>query len=145
MSQFIESIDTRDLRLTTSQHEDGPDAMNPDPDQSDAYVTLLNSPGAEGYGLAFTVRKCNDVQVAAVRFSRHSCAGRWRRMSSVGSVAPRLVSASCAGSDGARGSSTWPRPRHEARSDGGRRAPVPRVPHGSNIANRRAIKLLEEF
>lgn len=41
--------------------------MNPEPDCSAAYVTIRTSGGDEGYGLAFTVGRGNDVEVAAVR------------------------------------------------------------------------------
>jgi L-fuconate dehydratase len=41
--------------------------MNPEPDYSAAYVTIRTSEGAEGHGLAFTVGRGNDVEVAAVR------------------------------------------------------------------------------
>src|SRR5690349_14250414 len=41
--------------------------MNPEPDYSAAYVTIRTSAGAEGYGLAFTVGRGNDVEVAAVK------------------------------------------------------------------------------
>src|SRR4051794_7923579 len=41
--------------------------MNPFPDYSAAYVIVRTSAGREGYGLAFTVGRGNDVQVAAIR------------------------------------------------------------------------------
>ena len=52
------------MRFPTSRHLDGSDAMNPFPDYSAAYVVLRTSAGREGYGLAFTVGRGNDVQVA---------------------------------------------------------------------------------
>lgn len=66
-TEVISGIETVDIRFPTSRERDGSDAMNPDPDYSAAYVTVRTSGGQEGYGLAFTVGRGNDVQVAAVR------------------------------------------------------------------------------
>ncbi len=41
--------------------------MNPFPDYSAAYVVVRTSAGREGYGLAFTVGRGNDVQVAGIQ------------------------------------------------------------------------------
>ena len=41
--------------------------MNPFPDYSAAYVVVRTTAGREGYGLAFTVGRGNDVQVAGIR------------------------------------------------------------------------------
>ena len=41
--------------------------MNPFPDYSAAYVVVRTTAGREGYGLAFTVGRGNEVQVAAVQ------------------------------------------------------------------------------
>ncbi len=41
--------------------------MNPFPDYSAAYVVLRTSEGREGFGLAFTVGRGNDVQVAGIQ------------------------------------------------------------------------------
>ncbi|MFG6199839.1 hypothetical protein [Nonomuraea sp. JJY05] len=65
--EVITAIEAVDVRFPTSQELDGSDAMNPEPDYSAAYVTTRTSEGREGYGLAFTVGRGNDVQVAAVR------------------------------------------------------------------------------
>ncbi|MFI6740354.1 enolase C-terminal domain-like protein [Nonomuraea sp. NPDC050451] len=65
--EVITAIEAVDVRFPTSQELDGSDAMNPEPDYSAAYVTIRTSEGREGYGLAFTVGRGNDVQVAAVR------------------------------------------------------------------------------
>jgi L-fuconate dehydratase len=65
--EVISAIDAVDVRFPTSLSLDGSDAMNPEPDYSAAYVTIRTSAGEEGYGLAFTVGRGNDVQVAAVR------------------------------------------------------------------------------
>ncbi|MGW3654040.1 enolase C-terminal domain-like protein [Streptomyces sp. NPDC000878] len=56
-----------DVRFPTSLELDGSDALNPEPDYSAAYVTIRTSSGAEGHGLAFTVGRGNDVEVAAIR------------------------------------------------------------------------------
>ena len=64
--ETITAIEAVDVRFPTSLHLDGSDAMNPEPDYSAAYVTMRTSGGA-GYGLAFTVGRGNDVEVAAVR------------------------------------------------------------------------------
>ena len=67
MTELIASLDTFDVRFPTSRHLDGSDAMNPFPDYSAAYVVIRTSAGREGYGLAFTVGRGNEVQVAAIR------------------------------------------------------------------------------
>ncbi|ADJ44878.1 mandelate racemase [Amycolatopsis mediterranei S699] len=67
LAEVISAIDAVDVRFPTSLSLDGSDAMNPEPDYSAAYVTIRTSDGDEGYGLAFTVGRGNDVEVAAVR------------------------------------------------------------------------------
>ncbi|GAB3004662.1 L-fuconate dehydratase [Saccharothrix stipae] len=67
MTELITALDAVDVRFPTSLELDGSDAMNPEPDYSAAYVTIRTSGGAEGHGLAFTVGRGNDVEVAAVR------------------------------------------------------------------------------
>ncbi|MEU4247668.1 enolase C-terminal domain-like protein [Amycolatopsis sp. NPDC026612] len=67
MAEVISAIDAVDVRFPTSLSLDGSDAMNPEPDYSAAYVTIRTSAGDEGYGLAFTVGRGNDIEVAAVR------------------------------------------------------------------------------
>lgn len=57
----------RDIRFPTSQHADGSDAMNLDPDYSAAYVVLeTDQPGLEGHGLTFTLGRGNELCVAAI-------------------------------------------------------------------------------
>ncbi|HLS92582.1 MAG TPA: L-fuconate dehydratase [Microbacterium sp.] len=65
----IVSVDTIDIRFPTSEHLDGSDAMNPDPDYSAAYlrVTTDADDGHEGHGFVFTIGRGNDVQTAAIR------------------------------------------------------------------------------
>jgi L-fuconate dehydratase len=67
LTEHIVSLDTFDVRFPTSRHLDGSDAMNPSPDYSAAYVVLRTSAGREGYGLAFTVGRGNEVQVAGIQ------------------------------------------------------------------------------
>src|SRR4051812_42400220 len=66
MTRFTQ-FRTVDVRFPTSRELDGSDAMNPEPDYSAAYVTIRTSGGGVGFGLAFTVGRGNDVQVAAIR------------------------------------------------------------------------------
>jgi L-fuconate dehydratase len=63
----ITALDVLDIRFPTSRELDGSDAMNPDPDYSAAYVVLRTDEGPDGYGLAFTIGRGNDVQAAAIR------------------------------------------------------------------------------
>jgi L-fuconate dehydratase len=67
VAEVISAIDSVDVRFPTSRTLDGSDALNPEPDYSAAYVTVRTSAGDEGFGLAFTVGRGNEVQVAAVR------------------------------------------------------------------------------
>ena len=67
MAELITAVEASDVRFPTSLGLDGSDAMNPEPDYSAAYVTIRTSAGGEGYGLAFTVGRGNEVEVAAVR------------------------------------------------------------------------------
>jgi L-fuconate dehydratase len=67
MTEVISAVDAVDVRFPTSRDLDGSDAMNREPDYSAAYVTVRTSGGQEGFGLAFTVGRGNDVQVATVK------------------------------------------------------------------------------
>ncbi|MFE0906549.1 L-fuconate dehydratase [Streptomyces rochei] len=62
------ALDVLDVRFPTSEHLDGSDAMNPEPDYSAAYVVLRTDAahGLEGHALAFTTGRGNDVQAAAI-------------------------------------------------------------------------------
>jgi L-fuconate dehydratase len=72
----ITNLRTHDLRFPTSQHLDGSDAMNPDPDYSAAYVVLeTDEPGLEGHGLTFTIGRGTDICVAAIEAMRHLVVG----------------------------------------------------------------------
>ena len=65
-----------DLRFPTSQHLDGSDAMNPDPDYSAAYVILDTDTGLTGHGLTFTIGRGNDICCAAIEAMRHLVVGQ---------------------------------------------------------------------
>ncbi|MBO3751226.1 fuconate dehydratase [Streptosporangiaceae bacterium NEAU-GS5] len=67
MSELITVVDAVDVRFPTSLELHGSDALNPEPDYSAAYVTIGTSSGARGHGLAFTVGRGNEIEVAAVR------------------------------------------------------------------------------
>ncbi len=67
----ITSLRVVDVRFPTSQHLDGSDAMNPDPDYSAAYVILgTDAPGKEGHGLTFTIGRGNEICCAAIEALR---------------------------------------------------------------------------
>lgn len=63
----ITGFETFDLRFPTSQHLDGSDAMNPDPDYSAAYIVLKTSSSElSGHGMTFTIGRGNELCVAAI-------------------------------------------------------------------------------
>ena len=66
MARFV-SLESIDVRFPTSQHLDGSDAMNPEPDYSAAYVVVHTDAddGLEGHGFTFTTGRGNDVQTVA--------------------------------------------------------------------------------
>lgn len=68
MATTITSFETFDIRFPTSQHLDGSDAMNPDPDYSAAYVILkTDARELSGYGMTFTIGRGNELCVAGIR------------------------------------------------------------------------------
>jgi L-fuconate dehydratase len=72
----IRSLRVLDVRFPTSQHLDGSDAMNADPDYSAAYVILeTDQPGLEGHGLTFTIGRGNDICCKAIEAMRHLVVG----------------------------------------------------------------------
>ena len=72
----ITGMQVLDLRFPTSQHLDGSDAMNPDPDYSAAYVILeTDTPGLEGHGLTFTIGRGNEICCTAIEAMRHLIVG----------------------------------------------------------------------
>src|ERR1044071_10280074 len=75
MAKII-GMEVLDVRFPTSRELDGSDAMNPDPDYSAAYVVLHTDGGPDGYGLAFTIGRGNDVQAAAIKALHHIVVGR---------------------------------------------------------------------
>jgi L-fuconate dehydratase len=62
------AVDTVDVRFPTSRTLGGPDAMNPDPDYSAAYLRVRTDDAdrLEGDAFVFTIGRGNDVQVAAI-------------------------------------------------------------------------------
>lgn len=72
----IRSLRVLDVRFPTSQHLDGSDAMNADPDYSAAYVILeTDRPGLEGHGLTFTIGRGNDICCKAIEAMSHLVVG----------------------------------------------------------------------
>ncbi len=68
MATTITGFDTHDLRFPTSQHLDGSDAMNPDPDYSAACVVLKTSSSEHtGHGMTFTIGRGNELCVAGIQ------------------------------------------------------------------------------
>ncbi len=66
----ITGLRTLDVRFPTSDHLDGSDAMNPDPDYSAAYLVLETDGPHEGHGLTFTIGRGNEICVAAINALR---------------------------------------------------------------------------
>ncbi|WP_237195823.1 enolase C-terminal domain-like protein [Rothia nasimurium] len=75
MSTFT-TFEVHDLRFPTSQHLDGSDAMNPDPDYSAAYLTLHTDAGDSGHGFVFTIGRGNDVVCKAIELVAGRIIGR---------------------------------------------------------------------
>lgn len=64
----IVGFEVFDLRFPTSEHLDGSDAMNPDPDYSAAYVELqTDSRQLSGCGMTFTIGRGNELCVAGIQ------------------------------------------------------------------------------
>ncbi len=72
----ITGLRVYDIRFPTSDHLDGSDAMNPDPDYSAAYVVLETDGPHEGHGLTFTIGRGNEICVAAIEALRPLIVGR---------------------------------------------------------------------
>ncbi|MBO0896211.1 enolase C-terminal domain-like protein [Arthrobacter sunyaminii] len=64
----ITRVDIQDIRFPTSADLDGSDAMNPDPDYSAAYLSIITDAedGLAGNGFVFTIGRGNDVQAAGI-------------------------------------------------------------------------------
>ena len=76
MSVTIRDIEVRDIRFPTSDQLDGSDAMNPDPDYSCAYVTLITDDELVGHGLSFTLGRGTELISVAVDSLRHLIIGK---------------------------------------------------------------------
>src|SRR5438128_9162327 len=76
MAITITDVIVRGIRFPTSQFLDGSDAMNPDPDYSAAYVTLVTDGELEGNGLTFTAGGGNELCVAAIHALKSRVIGR---------------------------------------------------------------------
>lgn len=73
----LTSLRVEDIRFPTSEHLDGSDAMNPDPDYSAAYVIIETDNAAiSGHGLTFTIGRGNEICCAAIRALEHLIVGR---------------------------------------------------------------------
>ena len=74
----IVAMDVYDIRFPTSDHQDGSDAMNADPDYSAAYVVVRTDAddSLEGHGLTFTIGRGNELCVAAAEALRPLLVGR---------------------------------------------------------------------
>jgi L-fuconate dehydratase len=77
-SARVTELAVLDIRFPTSEHLDGSDAMNPEPDYSAAYVVLRtdDADGIEGSSLAFTIGRGNDIQVKAIEVLSPHVVGR---------------------------------------------------------------------
>ena len=72
----IVKLTTYDLRFPTSDHLDGSDAMNPDPDYSAAYVILeTDDSKLTGHSFAFTLGRGNDLCCEAIKALQHLVIG----------------------------------------------------------------------
>ena len=72
----IVKLSTYDLRFPTSDHLDGSDAMNPDPDYSAAYVIIeTDQSSLKGHSFAFTLGRGNDLCCDAIKALQHLVLG----------------------------------------------------------------------
>ena len=72
----IVKLSTYDLRFPTSDHLDGSDAMNPDPDYSAAYVIIETDQSLlKGHSFAFTLGRGNDLCCNAIKALQHLVIG----------------------------------------------------------------------
>ena len=72
----IVTVSAFDIRFPTSEHLDGSDAMNQDPDYSAAYIVIETESGKQGSGLTFTIGRGNDICCRAVEAMRHLVVGK---------------------------------------------------------------------
>lgn len=75
-SDTLTALECHDIRFPTSDRLDGPDAMNPAPDDSAAHVALRTTGGPRGHGLRFTIGRGNEVTTAAIRSRAPHLTGR---------------------------------------------------------------------
>ncbi len=75
MANRITRLRTVDVRFPTSDHLDGSDAMNPDPDYSAAYLIIETEQGDTGYGHIFTIGRGNGLCCAAIEAMQHLVIG----------------------------------------------------------------------
>lgn len=75
MTNKIISLAAYDVRFPTSEHFDGSDAINVDPDYSAAYIVLQTERGDQGFGLIFTIGRGNNLCCQAVEEMRHHVLG----------------------------------------------------------------------
>jgi L-fuconate dehydratase len=89
------ALDVRDVRFPTSDHLDGSDAMNPNPDYSAAYTVLRTDAGdgLEGHALAFTTGPGNDLQTRAIEGLADWVVGRGidEVLSDMGALSKELI------------------------------------------------------
>ena len=76
MSNRIVHLSARDVRFPTSDHLDGSDATNKDPDYSATYVVIETDKGNQGFSLIFTIGRGNDICCKAVEAMRHLVVGK---------------------------------------------------------------------
>jgi L-fuconate dehydratase len=76
VSNLITRLSAHDIRFPTSEHLDGSDAVNKDPDYSAAYVILETEQGDLGYGLIFTIGRGNNICCTAIESLKHLIVGK---------------------------------------------------------------------
>jgi L-fuconate dehydratase len=93
MTGRITSLTTYDVRFPTSRGRHGSDAMNPEPDYSAAYVVIGTDSGVDGHGIAFTIGRGNDIQVAAIQALEPYVAGNSleETVADMGELSRRMV------------------------------------------------------
>src|SRR6266704_3608869 len=93
MTGHITSLTTYDVRFPTSRGRHGSDAMNPEPDYSAAYVVIGTDSGVDGHGLAFTIGRGNDIQVAAIQALEPYVIGQplEKTLADIGELSRRMV------------------------------------------------------
>ena len=75
MKNRIKTLEAVDVRFPTSEHLDGSDATNREPDYSAAYIILETEQGDRGFGLLFTIGRGNDLCCEAIKSLQHLVLG----------------------------------------------------------------------